>query len=108
MRTDKEYRVVLVAAPRGREAGRLARGLVESRLAACVSVVPGVVSHYRWEGKARRDSESLLVVKTTFAKLQALELWVKARHSYSVPEIVVLAVSAGSKEYLRWLSAQVR
>ncbi|MDE2492172.1 MAG: divalent-cation tolerance protein CutA [Elusimicrobia bacterium] len=101
-------RVVLVAAPRGRRAEALARGLVAGRLAACVNVVPGLTSVYRWKGKVVRDPEALLVIKTTAARLPALERWVRKNHPYEVPELLALPVAAGSRPYLAWLSEQVR
>ena len=102
------YRVVLVTVPRGGKAESLAEGIVEARLAACVNIVPGAVSIYRWKGRVHRDTESLLVIKTKVSKLLALERWVKARHPYEVPEFVALPVSSGSKKYLSWLSEQIR
>jgi periplasmic divalent cation tolerance protein len=102
------YRVVLVSVPRGGKAESLAEGLVEARLAACVSILPGAVSIYRWKGRVRRDAESILVIKTTVPKLRALERWVLARHPYEVPEFVALPVSSGSKKYFSWLTDQVR
>jgi len=101
-------RVVLVTAPRGRRAERLARGLVGVRLAACVNVVGGMVSYYRWRGRLCRDAESLLVIKTTVTRLKALERWIKAHHPYTVPEVIALPVAAGSRGYLGWLRDQVR
>ncbi len=98
------YRVVLVSVPRGGKAESLAEGIVESRLAACVNVIPGAVSIYRWKGRVHRDAESLLVIKTTVAKFRPLERWIKARHPYETPEFVSLPVAAGSKEYLSWLA----
>lgn len=102
------YRVALVAVPTGGKAQSMADSLVESRLAACVNVVPGVVSIYRWRGRVHRDEESLLVIKTTVARFKALERWIKAHHPYETPEIVALPVAAGSKEYLSWLSDSVK
>ncbi|MEK7383686.1 MAG: divalent-cation tolerance protein CutA [Elusimicrobiota bacterium] len=99
-------RVVLVTCRRGRKAEALAKGLVAARLAACVNIIPGVVSHYRWEGRLHRGVEVLLVIKTRAAQLKALERWVKARHPYCLPEILVLPVVGGSKEYLRWVADQ--
>ena len=101
-------RVVLVTVPRGGKAESMAESLVESRLAACVNVIPGVVSIYRWKGRVHRDAESLLVIKTTVAKFKPLERWIKAHHPYETPEVISLPVAAGSKEYLSWLSSAVR
>jgi periplasmic divalent cation tolerance protein len=101
-------RVVLVAVPSGGKAESLAEGAVEARLAACANVISGVVSIYRWKGRVHRDAESLLLFKTSASKLKALERWVKERHPYETPEFVALPVSAGSKEYLGWLTAAVR
>lgn len=98
------YRVVLVTAP-ALEAEALARGLVEAKLAACVNVVPGVVSHYRWKGKLHRDREVLLIAKTSASKLKALTKWVKAHHPYELPEVLALPVAGGSAAYLKWLSS---
>jgi len=101
-------RVVLVTVPRGGKAGELAEGMVEARLASCVNLLPEIVSTYRWRGRVHRDAETLLVVKTTAAKLKALETWVKARHPYETPEFLVLDAAGGSKEYLSWLAEQVK
>ncbi|MFI5347723.1 MAG: divalent-cation tolerance protein CutA [Elusimicrobiota bacterium] len=97
-------RVVLVTVPSGGKAESMAEGAVEANLAACVNVIPGVVSIYRWKGRVHRDSESLLVIKTTVSKLKALERWVKARHPYELPEFLALPIASGSKEYLAWLA----
>jgi periplasmic divalent cation tolerance protein len=86
-------------------AGQLADGLVESRLAACVSVISGVASTYRWQGKIEKGREWLLVIKTRKNILNDVEQFVKARHSASTPEIVSLDISHGSKDYLNWLGA---
>jgi len=100
-----DARVVLITAPDAAAADRLAQGLVSEKLAACVNVVPGVTSHYRWEGKVQKDSELLLVVKTREAKLAELAAWVRARHPYTTPEIIALPIAGGDKEYLDWLAA---
>jgi periplasmic divalent cation tolerance protein len=102
------YRIVIVSVPRGGKAESLAEGIVEARLAACVSILPDAVSIYRWKGRVRRDAESLLVIKTTVSKLKALERWVLARHPYEVPEFAALPVASGSKKYFSWLADQVR
>lgn len=102
------FHVVLMTAPRGKRAEALARGLVTERLAACVNVVPGVVSHYRWRGKLCRDAECLLVAKTSAAKLPALKRWVASHHPYTVPEVLALKVADGAKTYLQWLAGELK
>ena len=89
------------------DAERVARTLVERRLAACVNVVPGVVSHYRWKGEICRDEERLLVIKTRAERLDALRAAFVELHPYEVPELVVLEISAGNQPYLEWLDDSV-
>lgn len=102
-----DFRVVLVTVPRGRRAQTLARGLVRTRLAACVNVIPGLVSHYRWKGRLHRDAECLLLIKTRASKLVALKRWVRGHHPYAVPELLALPVASGSSPYLAWLGEQL-
>ncbi len=102
------FRIVLITAPRGRKAAALAKGLVKARLAACVNIVASLVSHYAWKGKARRDAEALLIVKTSARKLKSIERWIAANHPYEVPEVLALKVDAGAKGYLRWLAGELR
>jgi periplasmic divalent cation tolerance protein len=84
-------------------ATRLARALVEARLAACVNIVAGVYSVYRWEGALEEGGESLLVVKTTTARYPALEAAVRQQHPYELPEIVAVELACGLPDYLQWL-----
>ncbi|MDO8632217.1 MAG: divalent-cation tolerance protein CutA, partial [Phycisphaerales bacterium] len=102
------FRVVLITAPRGRKAEALAKGLVAAKLAACVNIVPGIVSHYAWKGKKHRDAECLLIAKTSTANLRALTAWVEKNHPYDVPEVLALKVEAGSSAYLKWLARELR
>jgi periplasmic divalent cation tolerance protein len=85
------------------DAERLASALVERRLAACVNVVPGVVSHYRWRGALQRDQEWLLVIKTRAERLAALRAAFAELHPYELPELVAFAIADGSEAYLAWL-----
>jgi periplasmic divalent cation tolerance protein len=89
------------------DAERLARALVERRLAACVNVVAGVVSHYRWQGKLCRDEERLLVIKTRAARLDALRGALVELHPYELPELVAFEITAGHAPYLAWLDESV-
>lgn len=95
--------VVLVTAPNSEEAARIAEALVTDRLAACVNILPAIESIYRWEGKVTRDSESLMIVKTTVARYSDVERRIKEVHSYSTPEIIAVKIDRGSAEYLSWL-----
>ncbi|HEY8233866.1 MAG TPA: divalent-cation tolerance protein CutA [Vicinamibacteria bacterium] len=100
--------VALSTVATAEDADRLAKALVERRLAACVSVVPGVVSHYRFAGEQHRDAELLLVIKTRAEKLDALRAALVELHPYEVPELVALDITGGYQPYLDWLDASVR
>jgi periplasmic divalent cation tolerance protein len=95
--------LVLTACPDEATAARIARDLVESGTAACVSRVPGVYSTYRWEGRLQDEPEVLLIIKTLATRFEALEMRLKSLHPYEVPEIIALPVVSGSPEYLAWL-----
>lgn len=101
------FAIVLTTAGSDEEAERIARELVERRLAACVNVVPGVVSIYRWNDAVQRDSERLLVVKTSAARFAAVRDAILELHSYEVPEVVMVPISGGSAAYLAWLAGAV-
>ena len=91
-----------------RESGeQLAATLVEERLAACVNVIGGVASIYRWEGKVERDEEVLLLLKTTAAGVLPLRARVLELHPYDTPEFLAFEVGAGSSGYLDWVADSV-
>ncbi len=100
--------VTLVTCRDARQARRIATALVRERLAACVNVVPGVVSIYAWEGKLEEGREALLIVKSRSALAGKLVARVRALHSYSVPEVVTLPVVSGNPDYLRWVRESTR
>ena len=100
--------VVFLTAANGEEATRLADLLIGAHLAACVQILPEMESVYRWEGKIERQSEILLLAKTTAGKFADLEREVRALHSYETPEIVAVPIVAGSKPYLTWLSESLQ
>jgi len=95
--------IVLVTTANAEEAARIAEVLVSERLAACVNIVPGIESIYRWEGKVTRDHESLMIIKTTGERYDDLERRIKELHSYSTPEVIALKIERGSEQYLKWL-----
>ena len=95
--------VVLTTCPDDAVAARIARDLVESGLAACVSRTAPVHSTYRWQGAVQDEPEVLLVIKTLTSRYSELEMRLKSLHPYDVPEIIALPVAAGSADYLSWL-----
>lgn len=98
------YSVILTTCGSRDEAERLARLLVETRLAACVQVT-GVTSFYEWDGALNRDDEQLLLIKAPSASYGAIEECISRNHSYDVPEIVRIPITAGSDAYLHWIDA---
>ena len=90
------------------EAERIARALVESQVAACVTLVPGARSLYRWEGKIESASEVLLVIKTGLAQVGRVQEVIGRLHSYAVPEFLVLDISGVSEPYFDWLTGSLK
>jgi periplasmic divalent cation tolerance protein len=101
-------RLVWITAPDAQVALRLARGLVEERLAACAQVLPGMTSVYRWQGQVHEEAEVLLVAKTTAARLPELEAWLREAHPYDTPECLALAPQRVEARYLAWLADACR
>ena len=100
--------VVFMTAGSADEARRIAQQLVESRLAACVQILPEIESTYQWNGEIQREKELLILAKTTADKFAALEKSVCAMHSYATPEVVAVPVVASSLPYLAWLNESVQ
>ena len=100
--TDKF--VVLVTCSTAAEARRIARAVVDAKLAACANILPGVVqSIYRWKGKVESARERLVLIKTSRKRLAKLQAAVERMHSYDVPEFIAIPIAAGSPAYLAWL-----
>ena len=101
--------VVLVTCASAAEARRIARAVVEARLAACVSILPGAMaSVYRWKGKVESARERLLLIKTSRKRLDKLQATVERLHSYDVPEFIAIPIVAGSAAYLAWIKDSVK
>jgi periplasmic divalent cation tolerance protein len=103
--TDKI--VVLSTCASAEEAQRVARALVEKRLAACVNVIAGVRSVYRWKDAIEDEEEVLLLIKTSRALLEELREEMERLHSYEVPEVIALSVVDGSERYLAWMNREL-
>ena len=102
-----KYCCVLSTVPDIKKARQLAGLLVSRRLAACVQVLPGLESHYRWRGKKETSREVLLLIKTRASLYKKLETAILKNHPYEVPEILCLPITRGSKPYLDWVSGEV-
>lgn len=104
--TDK--RVVLSTAGSEQEARKIAHHLVEHQLAACVNIVPGIESIYRWQGKVESAHEWLLLIKTTTEKFPAVRDAIRKLHSYDLPECIAIEIEDGSAAYLQWIGDSVK
>jgi|SRR5579862_4120087 len=104
--TDKI--VVLCTCGSAEEAEKIARAVVDLRLAACVNVLTGIRSFYRWQGAIEDSAELLLIIKSSRARFEALRAAIERLHSYEVPEIVALPIVDGAPNYLNWLDDEVQ
>ncbi|MFZ5899048.1 MAG: divalent-cation tolerance protein CutA [Bacillota bacterium] len=100
--------ILYITASGVEEARKLARSLVEERLAACTNIIPRVLSTYWWEGEICEDEEAVIIAKTTAEMADRAMAAVKERHSYQVPAILALDIAKGLPAYLEWLAAEVR
>ncbi len=103
-----EYVQVLTTVESEDDGVRLGRGIVDARLAACVQIVGPIRSLYWWQGKVDDAREWQLLIKTTAERFPALEQYIKENHSYDTPEIIATQITAGSAEYLNWVSEETR
>jgi periplasmic divalent cation tolerance protein len=103
-----DFQIVLSTCADREQAERIAHRLVEHQLAACVNILPGVQSIYRWQGKIESGAEVLMVIKTSANLVAEVESTITGLHSYDVPEFLALPVSGGSHAYLAWLKDSLR
>ena len=102
-----EYGMVMTTVADAEAGRRLAAELVERRLAACVQALP-IQSTYRWKGAVQRDAENLLLIKTKVSLYPDVEAFIRARHAYETPEIILVPIAAGSANYLHWLGDETK
>jgi periplasmic divalent cation tolerance protein len=101
-------RIVFCTCADSETASRLARALVDERLAACVNAIPGVVSTYRWNGAIHTDNEVLLLIKTTADRLDTMQARLLELHTYEIPEVLAIEPASSSAPYLAWLDRETR
>jgi periplasmic divalent cation tolerance protein len=102
-----DFQIVLCTCADREQAERIADRLIEQHLAACVNIVPGVQSIYRWQGTVESAAEVLMLIKTDAAHSNRVQSTISSLHSYEVPEFLILPVSGGSEAYLAWLKASL-
>lgn len=105
---DHRYTIIFSTVASEKEGTEIASALISKKIAACVSVIPNIVSHFNWLGKFCKETEYLLIIKTTMKKMNAVFECVKKMHSYDVPEIIALPVIAGYDEYLKWIEKETK
>ena len=103
-----ETLLVLCSCPDEAVAEKLAKTVIEDGLAACVNIVPGVRSIYKWEGKLEDQREVMLLLKTAETRFDGLQLMIKALHPYELPEIIAVPITRGNNAYLDWIAASTR
>lgn len=103
MNTPDDIHLLYCTCPDADTASRIARALVESRLAACVNIVPGLRSFYRWQGAIQDEAECLLLIKTQAARIAPVTESIRALHPYELPEVIAVPVVAGLAPYLDWV-----
>jgi periplasmic divalent cation tolerance protein len=101
-----DYSVILTTTPNIDEAKEIAHTLVEKKLAACVNIIPNVSSIYCWQDKIVDDEEYILVIKTRKEHYKAVKKTILAMHSYELPEIILLPIKDGYKNYLNWIKKE--
>ncbi|MGB7932887.1 MAG: divalent-cation tolerance protein CutA [Gammaproteobacteria bacterium] len=102
-----DTQIVLCTVPNEATARRIASALVEEQLAACVNIVPGITSVYRWKGAIETAPEMLLIIKTTLGVYMRLQDRIHALHPYELPEIIAVSLDQGLPEYLAWITTSL-
>jgi len=105
--SDSDFVIVFSSAGSQIEANNIAEVLIEKKLAACVSILPGVTSHYCWNDKKETSFEVRVVIKTERSKFEQIKETIMDQHSFEVPEILMVPVIGGSEDYLNWMKAEL-
>lgn len=103
MPQQNHHQLVLCTCPDADTAQRIAGHLIDARLAACVNILPGILSVYHWQGKRESAQEQLLLIKTTDAAYKQLEQAIVEQHPYELPEVIAVSIENGLADYLAWI-----
>jgi len=103
MKKAKSYRIIFTSTDTLERAEKIAKGLVSQSLAACVNIIPNVISYYKWKEDIEQSYEFILKIKTSKSKLNEIEEFIKQNHSYEVPEILTIKIDKASESYLEWM-----
>lgn len=103
----KKYCLIQTTCSQKEEAEKLARGLIDKKLAACVQLSSPVTSYYSWQGNLQVDQEYVLSIKTSLEKFAQIETFLYANHSYDVPEVILISLDEIGSRYLAWLDSEV-
>lgn len=99
----ENHLVMMCLVPDRGSGENIARALVQERLAACVNLVPGVVSTFRWEGEVKQEDELLMIIKTAAGRFEAVRAAITMTHPYDTPEVIALPIIEGDPKYMSWL-----
>ena len=105
---EVKHLLVLSTCPGSITAKQIAQDLVANDVAACVNIVPGLTSYFKWSHKLESDVEFLLLIKTTSAQLPAIKKRIKSLHPYELPEVIAISIEGGLEEYLRWVETSTK
>ena len=103
-----DLQIVLCTVPDPQTGEQIANALVSEQLAACVNIIPGISSVYRWKGAVQQDREALLIIKTGQDSQAPLEQRIRALHPYELPEIIAVPIHTGQKDYLEWITSSLK
>ncbi len=102
------YQVVLCTCPNSQNAKEIAKSLVQKKYAACVNIIPNIISVYRWQDNIECDDEIQLVIKTTKDKFKAVSNEIKRLHPYDTPEVIAMSIQQGDEDYLNWIKESLK
>lgn len=97
--------IVLCTVPDQETGEQIASALVTEHLAACVNIIPGITSIYRWKGALEQDQEALLLIKTGYGSWQLLQERIRELHPYELPEIIAVPIDSGQTDYIKWITS---